>query len=193
MSNSANDSLSPVWERLATTAASQALAANPAHDNAAAIRDHVLELARAWEQGELPLRSLRDICTPQERFVTMGMTRPGTPARTLMVRLVDALLAIENELTGEKLHFTTFGTFTDAQLHEDDGVVNGLRIVFPIRYPWLRRPNKETHDPGEPAPPYYARDADERRRIANTDRLPDEAARQLAEAMRKRPTRFGSG
>lgn len=203
MSQSANDSLSPVWERLATTAVNHATTANPDRDTEA-IRNHVLELARAWERGQLPLRALRDLCTPQERFVTMGMTRTGTTDRQCMVRLVDALLGIENEVrNGQKLYVTSFGIFTEDQIIEVEGRVmyetdpstgeRSPRIDFPIRYPWLRKPDKESGDPGEPAEPYYARNADERRRIANDDRLPDAAARQLAEANRKRPTRFGSG
>lgn len=95
------------------------------------IRDHVLGLARAWERSELPIREVRRLSAPAERFVAMGRSIRNVDDRRLLVRLSDALLGIQHEVTGQGVYRTTSGLFTSADLRGANARVRYERIVDP--------------------------------------------------------------
>jgi hypothetical protein len=93
--------------------------------------DHVVELARAWEAGELPLESVRIQSTGYDRNVAVRTTGVGTPEKLLINRLLDALVADQN------LYETKQGAFEEQDLREDQARklrdALGRRVIqFPV-------------------------------------------------------------
>lgn len=59
------------------------------------ILEHVLELARSWHGGGLPLAGVRRQSTGRERFEAMVGVALGSEEKRLFLRLADALVADE--------------------------------------------------------------------------------------------------
>ena len=59
-------------------------------DEAASLIDAVIDAARRWHRGELPLTDVRALFTPQERFLAARFVRPRPAA---LMALFDALVA----------------------------------------------------------------------------------------------------
>jgi hypothetical protein len=81
----------------------------------AATRDYVLDLARAWEVGALPLPGVRSHSTGQERNTTIRCTIAGSDERALMNRQLDALIADADQRAGETM--TTHGHISQEEKH----------------------------------------------------------------------------
>lgn len=140
-------------------------------------RDHVLRLAWAWYRGELPRSGVRQQSTVHERRTAIRFTTPGTDDFRTVMALLDDLVDHEHELTGQFVYATRHGIFTRDELDEAQAMLTpipaaqgqrpGARIRFPSFWPWRRRPNKETGDPGERGEPVYADGAEQRHAYAN--------------------------
>lgn len=64
----------------------------PTPEQQATLED-VLEIARAWKGGTLPLAGVRTACTGHDRNTAMRCAGLGTPEKYLVMELVDALVA----------------------------------------------------------------------------------------------------
>src|SRR3954468_5919165 len=93
--------------------------------------DHVLELARAWEGGMLPLTGVRGMCNGYERNVAVRTTGVGTPEKLLVNRLLDALVADQD------VYETKQGIFEEVDLRQAEARKTrdgqGRRVIqFPV-------------------------------------------------------------
>jgi hypothetical protein len=87
----------------------------------------VMELAAAWERGELGLDSVRRQCSGYDRFIAMNHARDQVRA------LIEALAAEDDARAG--IVRTSFGGFTPQDLQEHGGIVSSVngrqRLVWP--------------------------------------------------------------
>jgi hypothetical protein len=88
----------------------------------------VMELAAAWERGEIGLDSIRRQCSGYDRFIAMNH------ARDQVRQLIEALAAEDDAREG--IVRTGFGEFTSQDLHEHGGIVSRVdgraRLVWPV-------------------------------------------------------------
>src|SRR3546814_6812282 len=92
------------------------------------------------------------------------------------MELLDALIATDMTSEYGAQYQTPQGTFSQADLTAAEARVTKttdgrLRILFPILWPWRRRPDPDKNDPGLRDDPVYAETWDERNRIANTRKI----------------------
>lgn len=160
--------LSPTWQ-----AASDVLVSNreATHDESATIV-HIRELAMAYANDELDLNEIRRLSSGRERWTATRFTSPAHQTFAPLMTMLDDLIATDPTDPNGWLYQTPFGVFTRRDLEDAGAEItkqpgNRLRIRFPIRWPWRRKPNADQGDQGERDDPYYARDAEERREIAN--------------------------
>jgi hypothetical protein len=86
--------------------------------------EQVMELAAAWERGEIGLDSIRRQCSGYDRFIAMNHARD-------QVRDLVAALADEDDRRAGSV-VTKHGAFTPQDLREHGGIaatVNGQRVV----------------------------------------------------------------
>lgn len=84
--------------------------------------------------------------------------------------MLDALIATDDRSEYGHHYQTPHGTFSEAEFREagvrmsraPDG---RLRFLFPVLWPWRRKPDPETGDPGERGEPVYGETAEDRHRI----------------------------
>jgi hypothetical protein len=88
---------------------------------------HVLEVARAWERGDLPLAGVRSTSSGYERWTAIRFAGIGNPDKVLLMRLQEALVRDAGDV------MTKQGLFTQddlreagAWIHPDD---NGRRVI----------------------------------------------------------------
>lgn len=104
-----------------------ALAKESSPENAATTA-HVVELAAAWRDGGLPLAQVRIQSTGYDRFVAIN--HAVGPGRTVLMRLLDALVADQDQHDGSVQ--TKHGRFTRGDLHEYGGILlerNGRQVL----------------------------------------------------------------
>src|SRR5688572_11660786 len=67
---------------------------------------HVVEIARAWEAGMLPLSGVRTACTGYERWVAMRFAGIATADKHLLMRMVEALVRDAGDVVAKHGLFT---------------------------------------------------------------------------------------
>lgn len=171
-------------ERLATERPMRRLTApnrEPTPAEAVAIRE-VHDLA--WEFVSLPpvsrpayLAEVRKLTTGRQRFLATAFTSPDDPEFAPLMALLDALIA------REPVRMTKHGVITEDDLREyqvrierEDG---RELLVFPERYPWRVKPDRDRGIAGVRGDPAYRRREDRGptlssfRVIHETPRTPD--------------------
>jgi len=115
--------------------------------------ERVRELVLAFDVGSLPAEEVRRLCTGPERWLTIRFTPPDHVAFQPMMRLADALIDANGMMR------TRHGCFSrddiaavEAKIERKDGQE---LIVFPVRHPWLVKPDREKGIPGVRAPAIY--------------------------------------
>ncbi|HXG72812.1 MAG TPA: hypothetical protein VNJ04_19630 [Gemmatimonadaceae bacterium] len=144
----------------------------PTPDENSAI-DLVHDLCRNWQSG-MPLTQVRQHSTGKERWTATRFTPPPhtmfTPLHAMLKVLVDTDMTDRNG----KQYQTRYGTFNAIELRHVNARITetaeGLtKILFPILYPWRRRPDPEGNDEGEAGEPVYAHGHDERMEMARRE------------------------
>lgn len=132
--------------------------------------DRVHDLCREWQKG-LPVNDVRQLCTGMERWTAVRFT----PRQHIMFRplhmMLDALIRTDVTDKNGMQYQTRYGTFSELELRHvraritrpPDGLI---QILFPIQYPWRRRPDTESNDAGDLGEPLYAEGHDERMEMA---------------------------
>ncbi len=133
--------------------------------------ERVHELCRGWRSG-MPLAEVRLHSTGADRWTATRFTPPQHTMFDPLMAMLDALVRTDVTDAHGMQYQTPHGTFSEADLTSAQAritrTVDGrLRILFPIRVPWHRRPDPERGDEGERGDPVYAETLDARREIAN--------------------------
>lgn len=82
---------------------------------------HVLELARAWELGALPLAELKRQCSGFERNVAVRYAGNGSGDKRLIMRVLDALVAAQGVVETRRGIFTREDLFGAIQTRDRSG------------------------------------------------------------------------
>jgi hypothetical protein len=100
----------------------------------------VLEIARAWEAGQLPLAGVRSSCSGHDRWRAMRFAGVGNAEKHLLMRLADALVADIGDVIAKH------GLFTQEDLQDAGALIHadfyGRRI---IRFKGLHPETKEPY------------------------------------------------
>lgn len=144
--------------------------------------DLVHDLCRNWRDG-MPLTEVRRFSTGRERWTATRFTPPAHALFRPLHEMLDALIRTDATDPAGMQYQTRYGTFNELDFRAvrarltrgDDG---RIRVVFPIRYPWRRKPEPEHGDPGDTAAPVYAETAEDRMRIANQAHIRTDAPRR---------------
>ena len=129
----------------------------------------VHELVRDWQFG-LPIDQVRQLCSARDRWTATRFTQTVDRRFAPLMAMLDALIATDQSSEYGHHYQTPQGTFSEAEfrdagarmIREPDG---RLRFLFPALWPWRRKPDPETGDPGERGEPIYGETADDRHRI----------------------------
>jgi hypothetical protein len=120
-----------------------------------ATRDHVLEIALAWQAGDLGMDGVRDLCSGFERWQAVRFADPSHEGYAALLRMIDLMVAGDSGI----LH-TNHGIVVSEELHQGHVLAttnaDGKRVwVWPMCF---------IH--GEPLyPPVHLPHGEERRRI----------------------------
>jgi len=144
--------------------------------------DLVHDLWRNWRDG-MPLHEVRQHSTGRERWTAARFTPPAHALFRPLHEMLDALIRTDATDPAGMQYQTRYGTFSELDFRVtrarltrgDDG---RIRVVFPIRYPWVRKPDPEHGDGGEADAPVYAETAEDRMRIANQAHIRTDAPRR---------------
>lgn len=133
--------------------------------------ERVHELCRGWRSG-MPLAEVRRHSTGADRWTATRFTPPQHTMFPGLMAMLDALVRTDVTDAYGMQYQTPHGTFSEADLRSAVAritrTVDGrLRILFPIRVPWLRRPDLERGGDGERGDPVYADTYDDRWESAN--------------------------
>ena len=87
-------------------------------DEADALLVELLEAAREWKQGKLPLSEIIRLTTPKERYAARRRLPPvrGDPDHELFKEMTDAILKQQFTREHGSLVFTRHGIFTQREL-----------------------------------------------------------------------------
>lgn len=150
--------------------------------------EHVHQLVTAWMHGEIPTSEVRLMSSGHERWTATRFTDPQHRLFRPMMDLLDNLIATENSEQDGRVYDTKHGMFSEAMLRwaraEIGKVGDELRILFPVREPWERRPDpqgmtREAREGRRSDHPTYARTSDERWRWANERDAPPPARKSV--------------
>lgn len=134
----------------------------PTPEEATAIGE-VHALVAEWDAGRLPIEEVAKLTTGRQRFLATRFTPPDHPLfRPLMAALDD--LIRRGGL--EPVHRTAHGLVSESDLRDAAAKVErdggDELVVFPVRHPWSRRPDRARGDAGVRGDPVY-RPRDQRR------------------------------
>lgn len=94
----------------------------------AEITERVLELAQAWQAGDIPAAGVFSLCTGRERFIALNHLGKGSAEKLLLLELIEALCGYVDD---GKAWQTKHGRFTRDDLIEWGGMMVGGRIIWP--------------------------------------------------------------
>ena len=102
---------------------------------------HVRELAVEFDARRLPIEEVQRLCSGPARWLATRFTPPDHPTFGPLMRMLDALIYLAG------ISDTRQGSFTrkdladvEAKIVYEDGQA---LIVFPVRYPWRIKPNRQ--------------------------------------------------
>ena len=99
------------------------------------------------------LAEVRKVTSWKQRRLTVEHTPPGSPGYAPLMALLDGLIDASGMVRTKQGDFTEDELrAAEVTLEREDG---RTRIVFPIRYPWSRKPDPETGQGGIRAPAVY--------------------------------------
>lgn len=155
------------WTRAADTLVSRRA---PSADEVETV-ERVHQLCRDWQRG-LDLATVRTECAGGDRWTAARFTPPTHVMFRPLMAMLAALIATDVTDTTGMQYQTRQGTFSELDLRATGARITRtaaglLRILWPVAYPWRRRPDPAHNDPGEAGDPVYADTAEERTRIAN--------------------------
>jgi hypothetical protein len=145
-----------------------------------AIRDDAMRLVVAWEQG-LAIDEVRTLCSARDRWIATRFSI-GSPMAPRLMRMLDALIATDTTSPHGYHYQTRQGMFSSAELTNAGASITRrtdgrIRLLFPVLWPWRRKPDPETGDPGERGEPVYGETADDRHRILGIRQAPRRASK----------------
>lgn len=145
--------------------------------------DEVIQQVRAlaveWDAGRLPLSQCRQHSTGSKRWLTTRFTPPDDPSFGPLMRMLDALIATAQTDEGNLIK-TSHGYLSqkdlvgaESKIEREDG---RERLVLPVRYPWIRKPDPEKGTEGIRGPAVY-RSREERKPVYGSFRAKPEPVR----------------